>query len=168
MPNTGCRTRLAQKAKPRRFISEISLADDFQRHRAAQIDVKRFISDPHRTATQFDRSTVFARHQFIMLKALLHLYWCRIGRFLQRRLAGRNPASKTPAKHADCSGKLITAARACALGLRAHFSNRPSARHEPALERDLFPAAKSGVGPDYESCIRFARPAGARQAVRTL
>src|SRR6516162_2542644 len=101
MPNTGRCARLAQKAKPRRFISEISLADDFQCHGAVQIDVERLVSDPHRTATQLDRFTVFARHQLIMLKSLKRLFRCRLHCFLERRLAGVNPASKTPAKHAD-------------------------------------------------------------------
>ena len=34
--NARRRTGFAQKAKPRRFITEISLADDFQRHGAVQ------------------------------------------------------------------------------------------------------------------------------------
>jgi hypothetical protein len=52
------------------------------------------VSDPHRAATQLDWFPVFARHQFIMLKALQRLYWCRLGRFLERRLAGCNPAPR--------------------------------------------------------------------------
>ena len=58
--DAGRRTGFAQKTKPRRFITEISFADDFQCHRASQIDVERFVSDPHRTATQLDRFPVFA------------------------------------------------------------------------------------------------------------
>jgi hypothetical protein len=50
--NARRRAGFAQKAKPRRFITEISLTDDFQCHGAVQIDVDRFVSDPHRTATQ--------------------------------------------------------------------------------------------------------------------
>src|SRR5271165_5604996 len=133
MPNAGRRTRLAQKAKPRRFIPEILFADDLQSHRASEIDVERFVSDPHRTATQLDRFPVFARNQFIVLKAL---HWlvrcCRLDSILgNRRLAGLNPASKSLAKNADrtefhSSRKLIAAARAGALGLRAHGPNRPS------------------------------------------
>src|SRR6516165_6076887 len=131
MPNAGRCTRLAHKAKPRRFITQISLADDFQCHRAMQIDVERLVSNAHRTATQLDGFAVFARHQFIMLKALQRLYRYRLSRFLERRLPGRNPASKTLAKHADRaefhrSGKLIAAARAGALGLRVHGPKRPS------------------------------------------
>src|SRR5262249_7785678 len=52
--------RLAQKPKPRRFITEILFADDLQRHWASEIDVEGFVSDPHSPATQLDRSTVFA------------------------------------------------------------------------------------------------------------
>jgi hypothetical protein len=55
------------------LIAEVSLADDLQSHGAAQIDVERFVSDPDRTATQLDWSTIFARQQFIMLKALRRL-----------------------------------------------------------------------------------------------
>src|SRR6516225_3521590 len=111
---------LRKKTKPRRFIAKISLADG-----ALQIRVERLVSDPHCTVTQLDRSTVFAGDQLIMLKALLWVLGCRLGRFLERRLAGRNRARKTLAKHADRaefhgSGKLVTATRAGALGLRVH------------------------------------------------
>src|SRR6516165_6099187 len=116
MPNTGRRTRLAQKAKPRRFIPKISIADDFQCHGTVQIDVERLVSDPHRTATQLDRFTVFARYQLVVLKSSPWLLQCcRLDRFLRnRRLPGRNPAGKTLAEHADrtefnCSRKLVTA-----------------------------------------------------------
>src|SRR5215831_14010644 len=68
---------------------------------------------------------------FVILEALQSLYWCRLGCFLERRLAGLSPASKTLAKHADwtechCSRKLVTATRAGAFGLRFHGSDRPS------------------------------------------
>src|SRR4030095_11819615 len=48
-----------QETKARRFVTEILLADDFQCHRASKVDVERFVSDPHRAVTQFDRSLVF-------------------------------------------------------------------------------------------------------------
>ena len=63
-----------QKTKPCRFITEISLADDFQCHGAVQIDVERLVSDPHGTATQLDRFPVFAHHQLIVLKSLHRLF----------------------------------------------------------------------------------------------
>src|SRR5215468_11675569 len=130
MPNAGRRPRLAQKAKPRRFIPEILFADDLQRHRASEIDVERFVSDPHRTATQLDRFTVFARYQLVVLNSFRRLVRCRHDRLPERRLAGLKPTSKTLAEHADrtelhCSRKVIAAARAVALGLFAHGSNRP-------------------------------------------
>src|SRR6516162_3710739 len=128
MPNTGSRAGFAQKTKPRRFIAEISLIDNFQCHGAVQIDVERFVSDPHRAATQLDWFSVFARHQFIMLKALQRLCWCRLGRFHERRLAGLRSVSYSLAKHAHrtefhCSKEFIAAARADALGLHFHASN---------------------------------------------
>src|SRR5580693_8353488 len=95
---TDARSRqgFAEKTKPCRFITEISFTDDFQSHWAVQIDVERLVSDPHRAATQLDRFPVFVRHQFIMLKSLQRLFrYCRLDRFLQRRLAGFNPASET-------------------------------------------------------------------------
>src|ERR1700688_1321098 len=125
MPQPRRRTGFAQKAKPRRFITEISLADDFQCHGAVQIDVDRLVSDAHCTATQLGRCSIFALHQFIMLKALRCLFRCGLECILRRRLAGLNPVSESLAKHADrtefhCSRKLVTASRAGALGLRAH------------------------------------------------
>jgi len=50
-----------------------------------EIDVERLVSDPHCTASQLDWFSVFAHHQFIMLKALQRrLFWCRLGCFLER------------------------------------------------------------------------------------
>ena len=43
-----------QETKPRRFVTEIFLADDFQCHGASKIDVERFVGDAHRAATQLD------------------------------------------------------------------------------------------------------------------
>ena len=60
MTNTSRRTGFAQKTKLSRFVTEIFFADDFQGHRTSQIDIERFVSDAHRTATQLDRFTVFA------------------------------------------------------------------------------------------------------------
>src|SRR5271157_1899406 len=94
-----------------------------------QIDVERLVGDSHRTPTQLNRFPVFTRHQFIMLESLR----CRRDRILgSRRLAGLNPARKSLAEHAyrtefHCSRKLVTAAWAGALALRAHGPNRPSA-----------------------------------------
>src|SRR5580704_10105772 len=132
MPQSRCRTGFAQKTEPGRFVTEIFFADDLQCHWALQIDIERFVSDSHRTATQLNRFPVFVRDQFIMLEALHRLSWCRLDRFLERRLAGRNPTAKTLAKHAyrtkfHRSRKLIAAGRTGALGLRAHGPNRPSA-----------------------------------------
>jgi hypothetical protein len=73
MPQPRRRSGFAQKAKPRRFITQISLANDFQCYGAAQLDVERLVSDSHRTATQLDRFPVFARHQLIRLKSLRRL-----------------------------------------------------------------------------------------------
>src|SRR6266404_8784391 len=132
MPQLRRRTGFAQKAKPRRFIAEVSLADDFQCHRAVQIDVERLISDSHRTATQLDRFAVFAPHQLVVVKSLVCTYWCGLDRFLETRLTGLNPTGKTLAQQADRtefhrSRKLAAATRTDALGLCAHSPNRPSA-----------------------------------------
>src|SRR5580704_1325123 len=95
------RAGFTQKAKSCRFVTEVSLTDDFQCHWAAQIDVERFVSDPHRTATQLDRFPIFARHQFIMLKSVRRVLRCRLECILRQRLAGFNPVSKSLTEHAD-------------------------------------------------------------------
>src|SRR6516165_10310361 len=151
MPNTGRRPGFAQKAKPRRFISEILFTDDFQSHRASQIDVERFVSDPHRTATQLDRFPAFARHQFVVLKSFRWLVRYRLQRIPSRRLARLNAASKTLAEHADrtefhCSRKLVTAARAGALGLRFHGSDRASEAIKASQRAWISPSAGSCAG----------------------
>src|SRR6516162_4680638 len=129
MPEPRRRTGLAHKTKPRRFISEISLADDFQCDGTVQIDVERFISDPHRTPTQLDRFAVFAHHQLVVLKSFRWLVQRRLNCFLERRLAGFNAASKTLTKHAHRtefhrSREFIATARAGAFRFRAHGPNR--------------------------------------------
>jgi hypothetical protein len=85
-PSCGC-ARFAQKTKPRRLIAHIFFADDFQRHGAVQIDVHRLVSHAHRTATQLNRSSVFARHQFIMLKSVRRVSRRRLNRIRRKRLA---------------------------------------------------------------------------------
>src|SRR5208282_5792996 len=65
----------------------------------------------------------------------------RVDRILgSGRLTGLNPADKTLAKHTDRKefhrfGKLVTAAPAGALALRAHCPNRPSAKSNSRLDR---------------------------------
>ena len=51
VPDAGRRTRFAQETKPRRFVTEILLADDFQCHGASKVDVERFIGYAHRAMT---------------------------------------------------------------------------------------------------------------------
>src|SRR5262249_23257680 len=122
----------AQKTKPRRFIAEISLADDLQCHGALQIRVERLVSDTHRTATQFDRFAIFTRHQLIVLKSLHRLLQYRLDRILgSRSPAGFSPPSKAFAKHAyraefHRSRELIATAWARASEFRFHGSYRPS------------------------------------------
>src|ERR1700730_9185138 len=131
MPQPRRHPGFAQKTKPRRFITEISLGDDFQRHGAVQIDVERLVGHPHRAATQLDRVPVFARDQLIVLESSQHLFCCRLEYILRRRLAGLNPVSKSLAKNADwtefhCSRKLTVAGWTGASVLHFHGLNRPS------------------------------------------
>src|SRR6516165_2961806 len=121
----------AQKPKPGRFITQVSLADDLQCDKAVQIDVERLVSHPHRTTTQFERFPVFARHQLVVVKSFRWLVRYRLDRFLESRLARHRRARESPAKHAyrakfHRSRKFIAAARAGALGLRFHGSDSPS------------------------------------------
>ena len=88
----ACRcTGFTQKTKASRFITQISLADEFQCHRAVQIDVERLVSDPHRAATQLDWFPVFARHQLVVVKSLRWLVGYRLEGIPKRRLPGLSP-----------------------------------------------------------------------------
>src|SRR6516162_783959 len=69
MPQPRRRARFAQRTKPRRFVTKVSLVDDFQRHGALQIDVERLVSDPHSPATQLDRFAVVVQAHFIVLES---------------------------------------------------------------------------------------------------
>ena len=160
MPQLRRRTGFAQKAKPRRFITEISLADDFQCHGAVQIDVERLVSDAHRTPTQFDRFPVFARHQLIMLKSLRCQFRVGLTASSERRLAGFNPTSQSLAKNADrtefyCCRKLIAATRADALRLRFHGPNGPSAESEPKTTPRSTPVVRKRPGGPWQIVVPF-------------
>ena len=71
MAETRRRAGFAQETKPRQFVSKIFFADDFQCHGASKIDVERFVSDSHRTATQLERFPVFADYYLIMLEIVV-------------------------------------------------------------------------------------------------
>src|SRR5271165_103830 len=132
MPQSCSRAGFAQKTESRRFVANIFFADDFQGHGTVKIDVKRLVSDAHRTPTQLDRFAVFARHQLIVLKALDRLFRLQLDRVLgSGRLAGLDPVSERLAKRADRtefdrSRKLVTTTRAGASVLRFHGFSRPS------------------------------------------
>src|ERR1700751_1416568 len=117
-----------------------------------EIDIERLVCDAHRTATQLDRFAVFTGHQLVVLKSFRWLVRCRPDRFLERRRARLNPASKTFAKHADwaefhCPREFIPAPRAGALWLCAHdppnrlFSRNLSRRQRHALSSDAKPTS---------------------------
>ena len=98
MAETRRRAGFAQETKPRRFVTEIFFADDFQCHGASQIDVERFVSDPHRTATQLDRFPVFACHQLIMLEPMR--YACAV--LSQRGLVQQKTRRILPRQREPC------------------------------------------------------------------
>ena len=151
----------AQETKPRRFISQIPLADDLKGYRAAQIDVERLVRDPHRAATQFDcffRLRPSPIHNAQSVAAPVRV---SVGRFLERRLAGLRSVSCCLAEHAyraefHCSREFIATARAGALGLCAHAPNRrsvaTSVEHKTTLHRAVRNRAAQSGGGD----IRFA------------
>jgi hypothetical protein len=76
-----------------------------------------------------------------MLKSLRCLVrCCQLERFLERRLSGLNPTTKTLAKHAyrtrfHRSRKLVAAVRASALSLCAHSPNRPLSESNTTLHK---------------------------------
>src|ERR1700730_13244756 len=133
MPQSRRRAGFAQKAKSSGLIIKIFFADDFQGYGAVQINVERLVSYAHCTATQLDRFPVFARHQLIMLEALVRLFRCRLDRFFRTRgPPGVYRASETHPEHAywaefHDSGKFIAATRAGALTFRVHRLGRHSA-----------------------------------------
>ena len=75
-----------------------------------------------------------------MLESFRWLVRCPLDRLLERRLARLNAASKTLAEQANRTEfhrfrKLVTATRAGALGLRAHFPNHPTRPQPKAAPR---------------------------------
>jgi hypothetical protein len=51
MAHAGGGTCFAQKAKPSRFVTEISFANDLQRYRTTQINVERLVGDAPRPSS---------------------------------------------------------------------------------------------------------------------
>src|SRR6516162_6139981 len=94
MTNTGRRAGFAQKTKLRRRVTEIFIADDFQSHRAAQIDVERLVSNAHRTATRGLKSVHAACQRTLVI---LHECTPRLFQLIgqPRRLKRENQPLKT-------------------------------------------------------------------------
>ena len=69
MPDAGGGTRLTQKTKLGRFITQISFANDLQGYGASQINVERLIGHTHSPTTQLDRPTLVVQHHFIVLES---------------------------------------------------------------------------------------------------
>ena len=91
------RAGFAQETKARRFVTEIFFADDLQCHGASKIDVERFVSDPHRTATQLDRFPVLVGHHFIMLEPMRYARGCCLSAvWFSSRLAGFDLRQREP------------------------------------------------------------------------
>lgn len=65
MADAGRWARFAQETKPRRFVTEIFFANDFQCHGASKIHVERFKGDP---IAPRPNSTISAYDKLIMLK----------------------------------------------------------------------------------------------------
>ena len=95
MAHAGRRTRFAQETKPSRLVTEIFFTDDFQCHGTSKIDIERFVGDAHRTATQLERSAVFAEHYFVVLEAARWMLRSRTGDIFRRRLSRLRPANES-------------------------------------------------------------------------
>jgi hypothetical protein len=138
----------------------------FQCHGAVKIDVDRFVSDPHRTATQLDRFPAFACHKLIVLESLQLLFRCRL-QCVPRSLAGLNPASKTLAKHAyrtEChrSESSLPQVGQVRRGLRTHGPNRHPQPQPNATPRSTewceigqrYPLANDGPASIASLCVQ--------------
>src|SRR4030095_5026705 len=127
MRDLGRGAGFAQESKPCRLVAEVFFVDHFQCDGAPKIDVERFVSYPHRPATQLERLSILVIHQFIMLEPMRDRRGCCLG----RRLASFGFAGESLPKHADraefnCSRKLFATSRANPSVHRFHGPNRPS------------------------------------------
>lgn len=101
MTDAGRRTRFSQKTKSREFVSEMLLADDFQRYRASEVDVDCLVSDPHGATTQFDRRSIAIPRQIIMLESMEPFFGWPHDSIVRQRLAEVDLTCQSPAKHAN-------------------------------------------------------------------
>ena len=91
MAEAGRRSRFSQETKPRGFIAEEFLTDDFQCHGAPQVDIERLVCDAHRTATQLDPFPVLILNNLIMRKPLRP----RLERWLTKGLVAKHKGEVT-------------------------------------------------------------------------
>ena len=70
MTHTRRRARLPQKSCPRGLLTKIFFVNNFESHRATQVDVNRFVGDAHRTSAQLKWPAILTERYFVMLEAL--------------------------------------------------------------------------------------------------
>src|SRR5271165_1279452 len=68
MVKAGCRPGLTQKSTASRFFADISFVNDLQGYGTPEIDIQRFVGNPHGPTTQLYWCTALVDHQFIVLK----------------------------------------------------------------------------------------------------
>ena len=79
----------------------------FQCHGTSQTDIERLVCETHRTPTQLDRFAVFVRHQFIVLKALHHLFQCcRVGHWGDGTTSSSDGQRFPPGGRGDARGQV--------------------------------------------------------------
>jgi hypothetical protein len=71
MTHTSCSASLSDKPPARRFVTDQSSAHNFQCHGTLKIDINRFVSDSHGTATQLKWPTVSAGQDLVMFELKL-------------------------------------------------------------------------------------------------
>src|ERR1700704_5393611 len=91
----------AQEMMLGRLVSEISFADDLQRHVASQIDIECLVSHSHGSMSQLDGLPVFPGHELIMLQALRYGFGWRFRRLVRNRFAWLSAGFESFAEHAN-------------------------------------------------------------------
>jgi len=68
MVKAGCRPGLTQKSTASRFFADISFVNELQGYGTPEIDIERFVGDPHGPTTQLYWYTALVDYQFIVFK----------------------------------------------------------------------------------------------------
>jgi hypothetical protein len=73
VPNLSCGSGLAHETATSGLLAHHLSIDNLQRDNAPQIDIERFVRDPHAAPTKLNRCTIWIQQNSIVLETVIRL-----------------------------------------------------------------------------------------------